>query len=231
MKATFLVLAVVFINSPNWSQEDSTTPVEIAKEPHHTLLLQNPAVRVFRLKLQPEEVTLPHRHKSFYAFISLRPARIGNEVRGRQPVVTEMAAGELRTSKGGFTLAERNISTEPAEITVIEVVKSDGESGFSTPVGDFPMHDAGIVELFETPVVRGYKLAIAADGRTGKHHEDYDRLLMALSDLKVRQEVNGQPASDLEMKAGDVRWVPRGATDATINVGGAPAALLTLEFR
>jgi len=80
-------------------------------------------------------------------------------------------------------------------------------------------------------VVRAYNMAIAAGGRAEKHREDYDRLLIALSDLSLHEEVDGQPPSDLEMKAGEVRWVGRGMPHSTTNVGSSPAALLTLEFK
>jgi quercetin dioxygenase-like cupin family protein len=174
---------------------------------------------------------LPHRHKTFYAFVSLRPVTLGNEVRGRQPVLKELRAGELHTSRGGFTVAERNLSPGPAEVLVIESIKADDGKSFSTPMGGFQLHDAALGELFESSVVRAYSMAFGAGGRAEKHREDYDRLLIALSDLSLHEEVDGQPPSDIEMKAGEVRWVARGAPHSTTNLGSSPAALLTLEFR
>ena len=228
-----LLFMIAMVTCPAlWCEEATPTVVEIVDEPHHTLLLNNPAVRVFRLNLQPNEVTLPHLHNWFYAFISLRPVTIRNEVRNRQPVITELGAGELRTSKGGFSLAERNISSSgPAALIVIESLKPDDGKGFSKPMGGFQLHSAAVGELFESFMVRGYNMAIAAGGQVGTRHEDYDRLLIALSDLSLREEVNGQPPSDHQMKAGEVCWVARGMTHATTNVGSSPAALVTLEFK
>jgi hypothetical protein len=229
MRLTLATLAAALICALAWSQESRSTSVEIVDEPHHTLLLQNPEVRVFRLKLQPNEVTLPHRHKSFYAYLSLRPVTIGNEVRGRQPVVTDIEAAELHTSKGGFTVAERNNSSEAADLLVIEAMKA-GERGFNTPMGGFRFHDAAFGAIFEAPAIRGYTMTIAAEGRTEEHAEPYDRLLVAVSDLKLRENVAGQPPSELQMKAGEIRWIPRGMTHATTNIGKAPATFITLEF-
>ena len=211
------------------AQQPEPTAVEIADEPHHTLVLRNEQVRVFRLRLQPGEVTLPHRHAVFYAFLSLRPAVIGNEVRGRQPVVTHAEAGELHTSKGGFTLAERNNSSEPADLLVVEALNADARV-FSTPMGGFRYHDAAFGELFNATATRGYTMRIAAGGRIEKHDENYDRLLIAVTDLNLREDVAGQPPSGLAMKAGEVRWIPRGQVHATMNVGASPATLITLEF-
>ena len=172
---------------------------------------------------------MPHRHKGFYAYVSLRPVTIGNEVRGRQPVLTRLDAGELHTSRGGFNVAEHNESSDPAELLVIEAIKLNS-GGFHTPMGGFRYHDAAFGELFEMSGVRGYTMTIAAGGRTEQHKEDYDRLVVAISDLTLNEDVTGKTASEVEMKAGDVRWVPRGATDAITNIGTSPATFITLEF-
>lgn len=230
-KLSLLLFTVAPICRAGWCQEVAPAAVEIADEPHHTLLLKNQAVRVFRLNLLPKEATLPHRHRSFYAFVSVRPATIENEVRGRQPALTELKAGELHTSKGGFTVAERNNSPEPAELIVVEALTPDDGKGFGTPMGGLRYHDTWFGELFESSVVRGYTLVIAAGGRVEKHYENYDTLLIALSDLSLHELVDGQPPTELHMKAGEVRWVARGITHATTNVGSSPAVVVTLEFK
>ncbi len=229
MRMAGSVLGAALLCTLVWNQEPPSTPAEIVGEPHHTLLLQNPEVRVFRLKLQPNEVTLPHRHNTFYAYLSLRPVEISHEVRGRQPVVTRIDASELHTSKGGFTVAERNNSSEPADMLVIEAMKLSG-GGFSTPMGGFHYHDAAFGTIFEASTVRGYTMTIAAGGRTEEHAENYDRLLVAVSDLKLRENVAGQPPSEVQMKAGEIRWISAGITHATENIGTSPATFIVLEF-
>jgi quercetin dioxygenase-like cupin family protein len=220
----FALLAVAVA----WAQGRSIAPVDISDEPHHTVLVENSAIRVFRLRLQPGEATVPHRHKNLYAYLSLRSVTIANEVTGRSPVIVNLDSGEVHTSKGGFTLAERNKSPEPADLLVIEALKTDGV-GFTTPIGGFRFHDAAFGELFQFPVVRAYTMTIAADGRTEKHEENYDRLVIAISDLKLREDAAGQPSSELQMKAGEVKWFPRGVTHATTNLGALPATFVTIE--
>ncbi|MGD0220671.1 MAG: hypothetical protein ABSC73_09500 [Acidimicrobiales bacterium] len=223
------VLATLVACTPGLAQQPGPAAVEIVDEPHHSLLLRNAQVRVFRLKLQPGEATLPHRHGMFYAFLSLRPVVIGNEVRGRQPVMTRIEAGELHTSKGGFTVAERNNSSEPADLLVIEALKANAGE-FNSPMGGFRYHDAAFGELFQASAVRGYTMTIAAGGRTEQHGENYDRLLIAVSDLDFREDTASQSPSEFAMKAGEVRWIPRGQTHATTNIGASPATFITLEF-
>jgi quercetin dioxygenase-like cupin family protein len=230
MKSVAIILtAILFPLIPARAQENPGKVLEIAEEPHHSLLLQNDEVRVYRLKLQPGEVTLPHRHKSFYAYLSVTPATIGNEVRGRPPVITKLVAGELHTSKGGFNLAERNNSPQPVDLLIIEPARVAG-AGFTTPMGGFRFHDAVFGELFEAPVMRGYTMTIAVGGHTEPHREAFDRLIVAVSNLGLRETLDGRTPSEFEMKAGEIRWEQRGATSAIENIGTSPATFITLEF-
>ena len=72
-------------------------------------------------------------------------------------------------------------------------------------------------------------MTIAAAGRTEQHMENYDRLVIAVTDLELRETVAGQ-SDDFDMKSGEVRWIPRGVIHATTNVGPSPATFITLEF-
>jgi len=210
------------------SETDSPTPVSIEKEPHHSLTFENDRVVVFHLQLQPNEATETHRHRSFYAYFSLDPVTISNEVIGHSPVITQLEPGELRTSKGGFNVAERNESNTRADIFIVQPKKSDGD-GFSMPLA-LPMHDAGTIEQYTGPTMRVYSLAIASAGRLEEHTEKYDSLAIALKDSNVRETVAGNSPADWNMKAGDTRWIPRGTIHSESNFGSAPAALMVFEF-
>jgi hypothetical protein len=163
-------------------QSDGATPLSIEKELHHTVAFENERVRVFHLQLQPGEVMKTHRHSSLYAYFSLQPATISNEVAGRPPVVTQLEPGELRTSKGGFNVAERNKSSELVDIFVIRPLESTGV-GFTSPLA-IRLHDAGIIEQYAGPTMRAYELAIASGGRLDDRTEAHDSLLIALTNSK-----------------------------------------------
>jgi quercetin dioxygenase-like cupin family protein len=208
--------------------EETTAPVSIEKEPHHSLVFENDQVQVFHLQLQPNEVTEVHRHASFYAYFSLRSVTISNEVKGHDPVITQLEPGELRTSKGGFNVAERNKSDDPADIFVIQSLKSDGD-GFATPIA-IPMHDAGIITQYVGPTMRVYSVGIASGGQLEEHTEQYDSLVIALTETNIRETVPGSGPANWNMKAGDVRWIPRGTTHSETNLGSIPADLVVFEF-
>jgi hypothetical protein len=230
MKACGFLAAAVFLFSASLqAQEGSVRANKITDEPHHVLLLQNSEVRAFHLNLQPNEVTIPHQHEKFYAYLSMRPVTIGNEVRGRQPVLTQLEPGELHTSRGGFTVAERNNSSEPAEVLVIEAIKAEHGS-FDTPMLGFRYHNAAFSGLFESPVMRGYSMMFFPGGQVDSHAENYDRLLIAVTDLKLRDTLADGTQSNLEMKAGEIHWLSRGGAHAVTNLMDSIGRLITLEF-
>lgn len=229
MKLPVQIAALLVSAALMGQQTPSAVDPDLSKEPHHKALLENPEVRAFRLALQPSEATLPHRHQRPYAYVSLQSVTIANEVRGRPPVEVQLEAGDVHTSKGRFTLAERNKSPMPADLLIIEAAR-DSSGDFAAPMGGFGYHDAAFGELFQSPEMRAYSMVIAAGGRTEKHEEQSDRLVIALSDLRLREDIPQQSSSEIRMKAGEIRWFPRGITHATTNVGNSPATFITFEF-
>ena len=204
--------------------------IDVAKEPHHVLLLNQPRVRVFRLTLKPGEPTLRHTHTNPYAFVSLHDATISNEVRGHPPVITKLPAREVHTSKGGFSLVERNTSDSPAELTVIESINNP-----QLPVGPvrgptFVVRDTLIAKLFGDASMRAYALNMFPGGFTEPHDETSDRLILAITDLQLEQQTNDQTAVEISMKPGDVRWIPKGTDRSLKNTGKATCLFYTFEF-
>ena len=98
-------------------------------------------------------------------------------------------------------------------------------------MANFHFHDAAFGPIFEVPMMRGYDAVIASHGRTERHLDRYDRLIIALNDLELVDEVEGAGASKISQKAGDVVWYPAGVTHAITNVGAGPTHFITIEFR
>lgn len=225
----FLITGLVLTNISAQSLKDTPKSIGIAEEPHHVLLFENDVVRVFRLKLKPKERTMPHRHEGYFAYFSLSTVSIENEVRGHMPVPVILTAGEVHTSKGGFNVAERNSSSEPADIIIVEP-KKHNDTGFDVPMGGLSFHNAGSIEWFENATVRGYAIAIAAGGKVDRHKEHFDRLLIAISDLNLSETGETGNKTEIQLNPGDVRWFSRGTTHDTTNAGDSPAGFLIFEF-
>jgi oxalate decarboxylase/phosphoglucose isomerase-like protein (cupin superfamily) len=55
-------------------------------------------------------------------------------------------------------------------------------------------------------------------------------LLVAVSDLEIRSDVDGMVPMPGRFKSGDVKWLPGGYTHTLTNVGRSPAKFVTVEF-
>ena len=222
-------IVACFLSAHLVSQEKQ---LDVSHESHHTLILQNSKVGVYLLQLAVGEATAPHEHPGPYAFIALSPVVLDNETKGRPPRRTALEFGELRSSKGGFRVAERNVGQEPLRIAVVDPhTVSQHQDGFATDPVNYKYHDAAVGTLFEDNEWRAYELDIASGGRTEKHKQHYDQLLVALSDLQLQDSVEAKGTSDLNLQLGQTAWVPAGDIHSLTNMGKNPARFIVFEFR
>ncbi len=63
-----------------------------------------------------------------------------------------------------------------------------------------------------------------------QHHHTHPHLVIAVTDLLLRNDVVGKGASNVEMKSGDIKWIEAGVTHCLTNVGTSQAKFVTLEF-
>ena len=62
------------------------------------------------------------------------------------------------------------------------------------------------------------------------HHHNGPHLLVAVSDLDLRSDVEGRAPTLAKFKSGEIKWLPGGYTHTVTNVGKSPARLVTVEF-
>src|SRR5947199_179867 len=73
-------------------------------------------------------------------------------------------------------------------------------------------------------------IRLKAGGVIPRHHHDAPHLVVAVTDLSLRSEVEGQAATTRTLKTGEVAWIPGGITHTLTNVAPGEARLITLEF-
>ncbi len=95
--------------------------MDVSSERFHHLLLENHAVRVFRVEVPPGEETWPHRHERDYVFLILARAEIRERRQGEEPVVRNLEAGQVLYLEGGFAHQVRNVGSEPFRAVIVEV--------------------------------------------------------------------------------------------------------------
>jgi quercetin dioxygenase-like cupin family protein len=223
-----LLLAVAVSASP--------AEVEITAEPLHHLALQNNYVRVFQVDVPPAAATLLHRHRHDYAFVSIGASEVSNEVAGKPAVNLKLHDGEVRTADGGFAHIARNLAATPFRAVAVEFLQDEKAHATPPPPWDDDrslqvLHAGTQQVLFVKDGVRVSEIELQVAGSVPKHHHAHPHLVIAVTDLLLRNDEPGKPASNVEMKSGDVKWVEAGVTHTITNVSTTEAKFVTLEFQ
>ncbi|HKB99144.1 MAG TPA: hypothetical protein VKD23_10185 [Terriglobales bacterium] len=212
----------------------TTTEVEITSEPSHHFSLENEFIRVFKVEVVPHASTLMHRHRHDYVFVTLGDAHVSNEVEGKPPADLKFADGETHFVPGNFAHVARNLSDQPFCNVTIELMQDEKlrqtpsrwpeESGEKT----FPGGQSKI--LFVRDGVRVSEVNLESGAIVPSHHHDGPHLLVAVTDLDIRSDVEGMGPMPGQFKSGDVKWLPGGYSHTLTNVGKSPARFVTVEF-
>ena len=226
--APFLLFLIPFLAA------QTATEVEITSEPSHHLALENESIRVFKVEVAPHASTLLHRHRHDYLFVTFGDAHVSNEVAGKPHVDVRLTDGDTRFTTGNFAHVARNLSDQPFRNVTIELMQDEKlrqmpshwpeESGESI----FPGGRSKI--LFVKDGVRVSEVNLEPGATVPSHHYDGPHLLVAVTDLAVRSDVEGMGPMPGTFNSGDVKWLPGGYTHTLTNVGKSPARFVTVEF-
>jgi quercetin dioxygenase-like cupin family protein len=209
--------------------------VEITAEPSHHRVLENAYVRVFKVEVAPRGQTLMHRHRYDYIFVTLGATRVENQVASKPPATLTLQDGETRFTPGDFAHVARNLSDSPFRNVTIELLQ-DEEARKSPPPKwdeDRGLHvlNGGTQEiLFVKDGVRVSDIELNPGGSIPQHHHAGPHLVVAVSDLDLRSDVQGKGVAKAALKSGDVAWVKGGFTHTLTNAGQKQAKFITLEF-
>ena len=248
-----LVLCMSATAQPTPAKGAAAT-VEITAEPFHHRVFQNKQVRVFAVEIPPQAWTRVHRHRHGYAFVILGDSEVRNERQGEKPAELRLNEGDVRFTKGGFAHRVRNLRDVPFRNVTIEVLKpvrgiirlatcdvdEGSECGFCNISAsgqqkcEWPGDLNTLPELEKKEAAYGvyqFVTHLQPGATTGMHTHTADHLLVAVSDLELKNEVKGKAAETLQLKAGEVRWVKGGFTHSLTNLGKQPAWWVSFEFK
>ena len=212
----------------------TTTEVQITSEPSHHLVLENEYIRVFKVEVAPHASTLMHRHRHDYVFVILGDAHVYNEVEGKPPVDLKLSDGETRFVPGNFAHVAKNLSDQPFRNVTIELMQDEKlrqtPSHWREESGKKTFSGGRIEMLFMKDGVRVSEVTLEPGAIIPSHHHDGPHLLVAVTDLDIRSDVEGMSPMPGKFKSGDVKWLPGGYTHTLTNVGKSPARFVTVEF-
>jgi len=210
--------------------------VEVTGEPSHHLALENEHVRVFQVEVGPHASTLLHRHGHDYLFVTVGDAHFSNEVQGKAPVEVKLADGETRFTPGNFAHTARNLADRPFRNVTVELMQDEKLRQAPSPwppeaEGNREFPGGRIKVLFVHDGARVSEVELQPGTTVPSHHHDGPHLVVAVSDLDLRSDIEGRGPVPATLKAGDVKWVPGGFTHTLTNTGKSPARLVTVEFK
>jgi quercetin dioxygenase-like cupin family protein len=207
--------------------------VEITSEPSHHLVLENEYLRVFKVEVAPRAATLMHRHRHDYLFVTLGDAHVSNEVDGKAPVDLKLADGDTRFVPGNFAHIARNLAETPFRNVTIEIMQDEKMRAAPSPwpedSGEKTFTGGRSKILFVKDGMRVSEVDLDAGATVPSHHHNGPHLLVAVSDLDVRSDVEGMGAMPGKFKAGEVKWLPGGYTHTLTNTGDHTARFVTVE--
>lgn len=226
------VVFLVFVISVVAAQ--TMNEVEITAEPSHHLALENECVRVFKVEVAPHTATLLHRHRHDYIFVTLGDARVENAVAGQTPVEIKLSDGDARFTPGNFAHVAKDLTDQPFRNITIELLQDEKMRAAPSP---WPQESGektfpGVLSkiLLVKDGVRVSAVDLAAGATIPSHHHDRPHLLVAVTDLDLRSDIEGKGSIPVKIKAGDITWVPGDYTHSLSNVGSREARLVTVEF-
>ncbi len=208
--------------------------VEITSEPSHHLALQNEYVRVFKVEVASQAATLMHRHRHDYLFVTLGDSRISNEVQGKAPLELKHADGECEFARGNFAHVARNLSDQPFRNVTIELMQDEKFRNAPSPWpmegGDQEFPGGRLKVLFVRAGARVSEIDLQPGAAVPKRHYG-PRLLIAVTHLKTRENAEQQRGTLVDIKSGDIKWLPGEKNTTVANAGKLPARLVMVEFR
>jgi beta-alanine degradation protein BauB len=232
MKRAF---AAVLLILPLLAALAAAPEVEITSEPSHHFVLENEHVRVFHVEIAPNAASLLHRHRHDYLFVALGNSHVSNEVVDKAPVDLKLTNGETRFTPGNFAHIARNLSDRPFRNVTIELIEDDklrtAPSPWPMEGGDKEFVGGRVKVLFIRDGARVSAVDLEPGAIVPSHHHDGPHLLVAVSDLEIRSDVDGMGPMPGKFKSGDVKWLPGGYTHTLTNVGKSPVKFVTVEFK
>ena len=176
-----------------------------------------------------------HWHRHDYLFITLGAAHVSNQIKGRDPIELNFVDGDTRFVSTNFAHVAQNLSDKPFRNVTIELLKDEQTRKNPPPKWDeergLNVFNGGTQHiLFVQDGVRVSEIDLQPGGTIPTHHHEGPHLLVAVSDLDLRSDVEGQGPMPGKFKSGDSKWLPGGYTHTLTNTGKQPAKFITLEF-
>jgi hypothetical protein len=232
-----IVLLGAFISAAHSVPSQERVPVDIAKEPHHHVLLENRLVRAFAVAIPPREESYV-RHESNFLAVAMQDGEVVMWREGAADVMrVPTKQGDARFFWGGFARGMRNESTAEYRSITIEFLDPRVTTyGYRWQTGRWDYGSNAIVRPVD-PLARfvnqlDLEMAVVSDVQLlSKDSLDPPKtgsgeIVIALTPLELS---NGNDAG-IQLASGEVRWLDHRISKLE-NLGAVPARFVVIAFR
>lgn len=215
----------------------SQAPVPADQEPMHRLFFSNEHVHALRVEIPPQEASQLHRHDRDALVVWLVDSTFSSMEPGKPPQQFTRKRGEAQMTKAGLVHSVRNDGNAGFRTTVVEFMAPQGEikqltskpSRYCNPNSK----TACVTEryLFCTAKVCVSEVEMGPGAVTMKHSHSTDHLVIAVSDLEMKDWIEGRPAAvERSQTGGEVLFVDAGITHQLAN-GPKPAHMIVVSWK
>jgi len=230
-----LVVAATLGSFTNTVRGDASAPktVEISRDPHFRLLMENTSVRVWMMELRPNEKTnLVSRNHDFLQ-ISLDEGWMSTSIEGK-PAIPFWVEKKPRFVRGGFSQVVQNTSKIIARVIEVEFIEAVGVercgpeaqvscgcwgavAGIISPIGCRVL-ETDYVAISQLEAHPGERLGLVAPA-----------LVVSIDSIRIQHASNGEAA--LIVRPGEVLWMDKTAQPIESLDLHATAKAVTIEFK
>ena len=227
------ILSVVLLSAAAVGQ--SVVPVD--QEPHHHQVLQNDRARAFLVDLGPGEEMPMHRHERGYIGVLLTNAQLTTTTAGKAPTKVRGAADTTDYYSAPLIHSVRNDSAGPVRSLEIELAEPRGAATPSKqPLSRYcnPGSNTACVEekyLFCTEKVCVSDVTMGEGAITTRHSHTTDHMMVALSDYRLSDNVEGRGANLRVEQPGGVEYLAAGITHQITNMSRHSIRFLVIVWK
>jgi len=212
------------------------TPVDMASDPHYTLLLQNEQVRVFQVNLRPTEQSFV-QHDHNFLMVMLQDCEVVIWRDGESAIQNFLfQKGDVRFFLGGRaygirddrTTSYRNITVEflDPKITNWSYQWQTGTWDYGPNGGRAPTDPhAKYVNSMQLGEITVSEVQLLQGDSFPGPDKPAAELLVAVTDLDLKTEKDR-----LRKSSGEAAWIPAGARTRLVNKDSDPARFVVVQF-
>lgn len=231
MESVLANVCLLLVGAVLLAHVSGESPVPVSAEPHHHLLLENPATRAYFVDVPPKGATLLHVHQSDYVTVWLGANSVGAVLPGEPERVSSPGDGDTSLVKAPVTHVVRNLAkASPLRNVTIEILPKQPQRGsVIEPYEGAPGTSTRL--LFENEVVRAWDISIQPGATQPRHEHWLDYLAVAVTPLELRSTMDFHPPQDIRQKPGEVSWLKAPLSHSLTNMADQPARFISLEFK